>query len=264
VVRPTWPGDYIAAVMAWFMARTPAAGPSGWAQTAPTTARKVAPAWTKGAQFWGVMPPMATQGSSMSSDHQAIRPGLGGGILGGGGEKRAERDVVRAVLAGLHREVPAVVAGDAEGEGGADEGAGFACRGVGLADMDAVGPMGVDEIGAVIEEEGDAAGLGDGAERVDGAAPVVVVGLLEAQLDGRHIARVQGAGERFGEVGAGGGGGDEIKLAVGHQSLTLDAADRLLAYIPTAGPCWTAWMTGSSPTMTYGDRSAIRRACRFR
>ena len=48
-----------AAAMAAFIARTPAAGPSGWFHTAPTTQRKSAPARTSGAQFSAVMPPMA-------------------------------------------------------------------------------------------------------------------------------------------------------------------------------------------------------------
>ena len=50
---------------------TPAAGPSGWLQTHPTTARKSAPARTSGAQLAGVMPPMAQHGSSIISDHHA-------------------------------------------------------------------------------------------------------------------------------------------------------------------------------------------------
>ena len=44
-----------AEAMASFMARTPAAAPSGWFQTALTTARKSAPARTSGAQFAGVI-----------------------------------------------------------------------------------------------------------------------------------------------------------------------------------------------------------------
>src|SRR5690242_15459758 len=58
-----------ASAIALFRARTPAAGPSGWFQMQPTTARKSAPARTSGPQFSGVMPPMAQQGSSISSDH---------------------------------------------------------------------------------------------------------------------------------------------------------------------------------------------------
>ena len=61
--------------MAWFIASTPAAGPSGWSQTALTTARKSAPARTRPAQFPGVMPPIATTGSSITSDHHSSRSG---------------------------------------------------------------------------------------------------------------------------------------------------------------------------------------------
>ena len=42
--------------MAAFIARTPAADPSGWFHTAPTTARKSAPARTSGPQLAAVMP----------------------------------------------------------------------------------------------------------------------------------------------------------------------------------------------------------------
>jgi hypothetical protein len=53
-----------------FNALTPAAGPSGQHQMHPTTAKKSAPALTRGPQFPGVMPPMAQLGSSIISDHQ--------------------------------------------------------------------------------------------------------------------------------------------------------------------------------------------------
>ena len=59
--------------MAVFIARTPAAAPWACPQTAPTTARKSAPARTKGAQFAAVMPPMATQGTSITSLHHSSR-----------------------------------------------------------------------------------------------------------------------------------------------------------------------------------------------
>src|SRR5215472_14950314 len=59
-----------AAAIASFIARTPAAGPSGCPHTAPITARKSAPASTSGAQFAAVIPPIATHGSSIRSDHQ--------------------------------------------------------------------------------------------------------------------------------------------------------------------------------------------------
>ena len=41
------------------------------AQTPADTARKSAPAATSGRQFWGVIPPMATQGISMVSCQMA-------------------------------------------------------------------------------------------------------------------------------------------------------------------------------------------------
>ena len=62
--------------MAAFMVRTPSAGPAGWFQTAPITARKSAPACTKGAQFAAVIPPMATEGISNISCHQVRISGV--------------------------------------------------------------------------------------------------------------------------------------------------------------------------------------------
>src|SRR3546814_16666244 len=58
-------------------AATPARGPSGWPNTAPLTARKSAPAFTSGAAFSAVMPPMATQGSSNRDVHQPRIDGTG-------------------------------------------------------------------------------------------------------------------------------------------------------------------------------------------
>lgn len=49
-------------------AATAAAGPSGWFQTPLTTARKSAPAVTRGGQLSTVMPPMATQGTVVMAD----------------------------------------------------------------------------------------------------------------------------------------------------------------------------------------------------
>src|SRR5690606_25595824 len=62
------------AIAAW-KAFTAAAGPSGCFQIPAETARKSAPASISGTQFSTVMPPMATQGISISSDHQAMISG---------------------------------------------------------------------------------------------------------------------------------------------------------------------------------------------
>ena len=52
-------------------ARTAASGPSLWFHTPPATARKSAPAAITGRQFSTVMPPIATQGISISSLHHS-------------------------------------------------------------------------------------------------------------------------------------------------------------------------------------------------
>ena len=49
--------------------RTAVLGPSGWPHTPAETAKKSAPAATKGAQLSTVIPPMATQGTFVVSAH---------------------------------------------------------------------------------------------------------------------------------------------------------------------------------------------------
>src|SRR5688572_9908873 len=49
---------------------TAAAGPCGWSQTPEEPARKSAPASTRGVALAVVMPPMATQGTTIISAHQ--------------------------------------------------------------------------------------------------------------------------------------------------------------------------------------------------
>ena len=79
--------------------------------------------------------------------------------------------------------------GDAEGET-AEELSRFRGGGIGLADMRSVAAGGSGEIRAIVEEECDVAGLGDRAERIDSPAPVVVVGVLEAELKRGNVAGV--------------------------------------------------------------------------
>ncbi len=81
------------------------------------------------------------------------------------------------------------------GELGTDQGAGGAGRGVLLADMDAVGAGLADEIGPVVQQEGDAAGLRDRAQRVGGAADRVVRDILQAKLQRRDVAGIERGGE---------------------------------------------------------------------
>ena len=105
------------------------------------------------------------------------------------------------------------MAGDAQGEAGAEQASGVRGGSVGLADMGAVAAGGRDQVGTVVQQEGDAAGLGDGAQRVDRATPMVVGGFLEAELDGGDVAGIERGGQGVGEGRAGGGGGDEVEAA---------------------------------------------------
>ena len=186
--------DCAAAIEA-FNARTPAAGPSGWFQTHPTTARKSAPAWTRGAQFSGVMPPMAQQGSSISSDHHWMISGSTKRVtsLVPGGKEGAERHVVGAVLARLHGEIAATLAGDAERCLRTDQRPRLARRDVLLPDMDAIAAGGAHQVGAVVQQERNATRLCHRAQRVDGAPPVVLGDVLQPQLH-RRDCRIRPGG----------------------------------------------------------------------
>src|SRR5262249_62088795 len=61
--RPARGAQLWAVLMAALIARTPTAGPSGWPQTPPMIASRLAPARTSGARLAAVMPPMAHEGT---------------------------------------------------------------------------------------------------------------------------------------------------------------------------------------------------------
>jgi hypothetical protein len=66
--------------------------------------------------------------------------------------------------------------------------------------MHAVAPCRQREVGTIVHEEGDAALLRHGPERVGSAADRVVVGVLEAKLDRGDVARIECARELSCEV----------------------------------------------------------------
>ena len=90
----------------------------------------------------------------------------------------------------MHGKVAAGVAGDAEGEF-AEDFARFGGGHIALADMGAIAAMGDGEVRAVVDEEGDIAGLHDGAQDVDGAADGFIVHLFQAELHRRDVTGVQ-------------------------------------------------------------------------
>src|SRR5262245_13317929 len=69
-----WCCGYRGAEKTSLKARTAASGPRGWFHTPPATARKSAPAATSGWQLATVMPPMATQGTSIRPLHHSTIP----------------------------------------------------------------------------------------------------------------------------------------------------------------------------------------------
>ena len=156
-------------------------------------------------------------------------------LFGVGGIEGAEGDVVGAGFSGFHGQMAGVVAGDADDGFVADGGAGLFVGHVILAHMHAVAAGLEGEVGAVVEDEGDASALDFGAQEVDGAANLVVGQALKAQLHAGDISGIEGGGQGLGEgrdVGqagrrhqieaAGGGNGrDPLKCgAIGRQNST--------------------------------------------
>src|SRR6185369_12763074 len=82
---------------------------------------------------------------------RAVVRGLGRGRI-----KGAESHIIRAVLARLHREVTAVVAGPADLRRRAEHRSRLANVAVGLAEVDPIGAEALSERNAVVDDEGDA------------------------------------------------------------------------------------------------------------
>ena len=108
-----------------------------------------------GRQFSTVMPPMATQGTTVAADQLAriSRIGFRLGFLGPGREEGAEGDIVRAGLGRLHRQMPGVVAGHADRRAVADQGPRLGIAGILLPDMDPVRAELARQIRPVVDQE---------------------------------------------------------------------------------------------------------------
>jgi hypothetical protein len=158
--------------MAALIAATPAAGPPGCFQTPAETARKSAPAVARPAALSAVIPPMATEGTSIVSCQidRISGSAVVGGVLGGGREEGPEGHVVGAGLGGLHGQVAAVVAGDADHRARPHDLAGLLVGRVALADMDAVAAQPGGEVRAVVEDHRHVVRAGDGARAWTAAA----------------------------------------------------------------------------------------------
>ena len=108
------------------------------------------------------------------------------------GKERAERDIVRAVLAGLHRQVAAALAGDAECHVGAHQFRRASRAGMSSCPTCAPSLAGLaHQISAVVQQERDAARLRHRAQHVDRAAPGIIVNVLQPKLHRRDIAGIQ-------------------------------------------------------------------------
>ena len=95
----------------------------------------------------------------------------------------------------------AVVTGDADHGVGPHDLAGLDQTGVGLAHMHAVAAQSGGQIGAVVENHGDATGLGDRQQHMDGGGNDLVGHMLQADLQCRHISDIQGLRQAAAERG---------------------------------------------------------------
>ena len=112
-------------------------------------------------------------------------------VLGRGREKGAERDVIGPLFARFHGQMARIVAGDAD-DAVAQRLAGIGIGGILLADMDAVAAGLEGEVGAVVQQNGDAAPLRRRAQHVHHATQIVVGQVLQADLDTGDVAGIQG------------------------------------------------------------------------
>ena len=67
--------------------------------------------------------------------------------------------MIGAVFAGAHSEIAAALARDAEGQVGTDQGTGLRGGHILLPDMNTVAACFADQVGTIIQQEGDATGL---------------------------------------------------------------------------------------------------------
>ena len=136
-------------------------------------------------------------------------------LLGRGREEGAERDIIGARLARLHREVAAVVAGDADLRRRAEQRARLARIAVLLPEMDAVGAEPLGEAHIVVDDEGDLARRADRLQRLGEARRLVLVDALHPELEGGDRPRVERRRERVGKGAADVERRDQIELAGG-------------------------------------------------
>ena len=111
--------------------------------------------------------------------------------LGRGLVEGAERDIVGALLARLHREVAAVVAGAADLRVGAEDRAGLLDVPVRLAEVNPVGAEPLGQRDAVVDDEGDVRVGADALQRLGEARQLMVFDVLDAKLEGGRNARAR-------------------------------------------------------------------------
>src|SRR5207249_1681641 len=187
-----------------------------------------------------------------------------GDLLRGGRKEGAEGDVARAVLDGAIGQVVGGLAGDAERTAAAHQATRLPRRHVFLADVGAVAPAGRHEIGAIVQQELDAARLADGPERVDRALPHVVGGVLQPELDRGDVAGVERPGERVGEgVKVEGLGRDDVEpAALGDHVLerAFVASYSACSFSFSGYASASAWPASTLPREKASLRSASRPA----
>ncbi len=100
-------------------------------------------------------------------------------------EEGAEGDIIGPRLPRRHRQMAAVVAGDPDLGGGAEQGARLARVAVLLAEMHPVGAEPLGQRHVVVDDEGDLMRFADPLQRLGEARRLMPVDLLDPELEGR-------------------------------------------------------------------------------
>src|SRR5690606_29288404 len=113
-----------------------------------------------------------------------VRLGMEFDLLGRSREEGAESDIIGPRLARFHRQMPAVVAGDADLGIAAKLRARIAHIAVGLAEMHAIGADAPGEADRIVDDESNAALRADALQRLGKPRGFMLVDALDAELEG--------------------------------------------------------------------------------
>lgn len=137
-------------------------------------------------------------------------------LLGGAGEECAEGDIVRTGLAGLHREVPTGVAGDADLRFPTESLARLANIAIALPEVNPIGMQPLGERNRVVHDEGTVLRRANLLERRGQSCRLMLIDPLHPELECRNRSGSQSALEPLRETAANVERRDHVKGAIRH------------------------------------------------